>query len=173
MTGHELFVEEMKKRGATPKQINSKAVAIALDVIENTNAYTTLFDARKMAEELEEKVSYNSEVLRSLHTRIDEEKGLLASIKEERAGEAAKQIEYIKAFNDALSKCETAEARDLMRIAQVYMNTVDVKTSYDNTAFIVGLSAILTKSRWPVSELKKINPKLAEVDGESVGWVRI
>lgn len=43
----------------------------------------------------------------------------------------------------------------------MYINTVNINTKYDNTAFIVGLSAILTQTSFePIKELKKINKNL-------------
>jgi hypothetical protein len=47
----------------------------------------------------------------------------------------------------------------------MFVNTVSVETKYDNTAFIIGLAAILSNGRInPISELKKINKKLPDVD---------
>ena len=48
-----------------------------------------------------------------------------------------------------------------MRAAQVFVNAVSVDTKYDNTAFIIGLAAILSKNGiGAMDELKKINSKV-------------
>ena len=72
-------------------------------------------------------------------------------------------------FNESLKNCETPEARDAMRAAQVFVNAVNVDSKYDNTAFIIGLSAILSKNGvGPLETLKKMNPKLFEKSQEGM-----
>ena len=69
--------------------------------------------------------------------------------------------EYIKKFLDSIEKCETAEARDTMKTAQMFVNSVDVDTKYDNTAFIIGLASILSNGQINgIDELKKINKNM-------------
>ena len=76
-------------------------------------------------------------------------------------GEKEVVKKYIEKFERSLSECETPEGRDAMRKMQIFINNVNVETKYDNTAYIVGLSAILGNSPIsPVDELKKINTKL-------------
>ena len=52
---------------------------------------------------------------------------------------------YIDKFFAALNECETPEGRDALKKAQMFVNSVNIKTVYDNTAYINGLAAILTK----------------------------
>ena len=48
-----------------------------------------------------------------------------------------------------------------MRRAQMFVNSVDVETKYDNTAFIVALGAILSDGKiGAIEELRKINPRM-------------
>ena len=59
---------------------------------------------------------------------------------------------------------DNEEGRDTMRIAQMFVNMVDVDTKYDNTAYIIGLAAILSRGGISaIDELKKINKKLPDV----------
>jgi hypothetical protein len=47
----------------------------------------------------------------------------------------------------------------------MFVNSVNIDSKYDNTAFIVGLAAILSNGECgAISELKKINPKLFDED---------
>ena len=68
---------------------------------------------------------------------------------------------YIDVFLKAISDCETQEARDALRTAQMFINSVSVDTKYDNTAFIIGLASILSQGKTgAIDELRKINPKI-------------
>lgn len=61
----------------------------------------------------------------------------------------------------ALDECETAGGKDMLRLAQMFVNSVDVNSKYDNTAYIIGLAGILSGNKVaPIPELKKINRKL-------------
>jgi hypothetical protein len=56
--------------------------------------------------------------------------------------------------------CETPQGRDAMRAAQVFANSVNIQTCYDNNAFIIGLASILAgKEMAPIDVVKKIVPK--------------
>ena len=56
-----------------------------------------------------------------------------------------------------------------MRIARMFVNMVDVDTKYDNTAYIIGLAAILSRGGInAIGELKKINKKLPDVGGSTI-----
>ena len=50
----------------------------------------------------------------------------------------------------------------------MFINSTDVNTKYDNTAYIIGLASILSgdTNSSPIAQLKKINPKLGEVPGD-------
>ena len=77
--------------------------------------------------------------------------------------------EYIANFYKALFDCDTEEGKDVMRTAQVFINSVNVKTVYDNTAFIIGLAAILSGGKvGAIEELHKLNTKIPSVD-EALG----
>lgn len=154
----------MYEQGLMKQSVESKAVTLAYGILNG-------------CETTAEEISENEAKLRKLKTDIAYyERGLLNKRWEfekreeelrkyrQEINEERKEIEgYISEFCEKLKQCETAEARDAMRTAQTYINSVEVETKYDNTAFIVGLAAILAgKTMEPVEELKKINKNLPE-----------
>lgn len=166
MTGLECLREELKRRGATKSQINSNVVGMVLDIVsESGNVYQRTAEAENKLRFVEDQywrmkqeMDLDKKRLEERNEKIVEQIRRAQSTLDEKNDE---YLEYIEAFENALKECETAEGRDAMRIAQVFVNSVDVDTKYDNTAFIIGLSAILTSGRiGAIDELKKVNPKL-------------
>lgn len=77
--------------------------------------------------------------------------------------------EYIDRFYQELSNLETAEARDRLKLAQLFANSVKVETKYDNTAFIVGMAALLSGAKVDVlKEIRALNPRVAKHCPEEV-----
>lgn len=166
MTGLDCLREEMEKRGLTKSQIESKTTAVVLDIIANSgNKYTEIWeneaseskklnDLRREVQDCEDTIKYN----KALISKFNQEVG--------RAKEHRIHCEdYIDEFNKSLMECESETGRDSMKAAQMFVNTVSVDTKYDNTAFIIGLASILSRGGIsPISELKKINKKLPDVD---------
>lgn len=168
MTGLELLQEEMRRRGATPNQINSKAVGMVLDIISGSiskNTYLDIAEAKQHLTNIRNQLSRDEQEMIALRRRIQKEKDEWY-IERNKMNEAMKDlgdeyIEYIENFQKSLMETETPEGRDAMRIAQMFINSVEIDTKYDNTAFIIGLSAILSGNRInAMEELKAINPKL-------------
>ena len=155
MTGLECFREELIKRGLNKAQASTKSVAVALDVLAQSDGkYMREYDLLNEIECLEEderKLRTKNEMLKrsadSEIERVRKEYNLASG--------------YISQWCESLKQCETAEGRDAMRVAQVFIQAVAVDTKYDNTAFIIGLAAILSRGNiGPISELKKINRKI-------------
>lgn len=155
MTSLDCLREELKRRGMTNAQIESTVVAVVLDIVANSgDKYTKIreeeHDTSKRLYELKCQVRYAEEKLERMRKEEEE-------LKQRR-----EQFEdYIDKFNKGLNECETAEGRDAMRTAQVYINLVDVDTKYDNTAYIIGLASILSNGKISaIEELQKINKKI-------------
>ena len=155
MTSLDCLREELKRRGMINAQIESAVVAVVLDIVANSgDKYTKIREAEhetsKRLKELEWQVENAERKLRRMRTE------------EEELRQRREQFEdYIGKFNKGLNECETAEGRDAMRTAQVYINSVDVDTKYDNTAYIIGLASILSNGKISaIEELKKINKKI-------------
>lgn len=170
MTGLDCLREELEQRGFTKSQIDSKVVPAVLDIIASSGSkYSDMWksetDASKRLKETENTIRFNDR-------RIEMQKALLSKYEKETktAMEHRKHCEdYIDEFNKSLRECETQEGRDAMRIAQMYVNSVDVDTKYDNTAYIVGLAAILSRGGInAINELHKINKKLPTIDNWTI-----
>ena len=163
MTGLDCLRKEMKIRGCTKSQIDSSTAAIVLDILADSgNKYKELWQKEEHASErlkaLEGEM-YNfenqSRHLRETVTKLKNELDVLMSHK-------AFCQDYIDEFNKSLEECETAEGRDALRVAQMFTNSVEINTKYDNTTYIVGLASILSGEKInPITELKKINKKLS------------
>lgn len=179
MTGWECFAEEMRKRGMTETQINSKTAAACVDILAETGTeYLSAYDARKETERIRktadrELFNVKSECSRfeDLRDTAKREYRELRDLINKATREAE---EYFESLNNALEKCETEEGRDALRTAQMFINSVKVDTKYDNTAFIIGLAAILSgKKIEPIDELKKINIKLPTIHLGDFGIVKL
>lgn len=166
MTGLELLKEEMEKRGCLKSQIESKVVPIILDIVSQSgNTYTATCREEAHLKEIEQKITWEEHRLSRIKHECESIQNEIKNLKGERNTayrEVAKDvIDYIDNFNKALQEAETPEARDRLRTAQVFVNSVNVDTKYDNTAFIVALASLLTGLPYsPVKELKKINKKI-------------
>lgn len=147
--------DEMKKRGCTDSQINSKAVAVVLDIVSSSgNKYTAIQEEEKECSRLIREFRFEK---RELEHKKAELKDMAYTIncREEYV------TKYIESFNNSLAECETEEGRDAMRRAQVFVNSVSIDTKYDNTAFIASLGAILSDGKiGALEEYKRINPKI-------------
>jgi len=178
MTGLECLRREMKKRGASEAMCKSKTAAMVLDILAETQdgIYAETQEAEEKEASLLKRVRYAEENYSSVEYRlraaeaqlsvinrkITEGKSQLTKAKQKELEDAR---EYIEKFNKSLEQCELPKARDQMRTAQLFMDAAEVNTKYDNTAFIIGLAAILSGGKIaPIDELKKINKKIASYD---------
>lgn len=155
--------EEMERRGFTKSQIESKTAAAVLDILTKSgNKFSSIVEAEAEESKLLSNLRYEQS---SLERSIAKYRATILSLKYElddiiRRGDEAQ--EYIGKFYNALRECETAEGRDAMRRAQVFINSVSVDSKYDNTAYIIALGSILSDGTYgPIEELKKINPKIS------------
>ena len=176
-SGLECLREEMKKRGCNDTQVRTKGVAVALDILATANEngemhiYQDIQEAERQLDDVKREtfnaLSELDRVKRDIRLKRD------SAIKEVEQLNADKTAldNYIEDFKKGLLECETAEGMDRLRAAQMYINTVTVKTCYDNTAFITCLGAILAgQSIGIVKELTKINPELFKTK-EEVDWI--
>lgn len=161
MTGIEMLREELLKKGYTKQQIGSQVVFGVLEVVAGNSIYTEQAHLLAEIDELNKQIAGLQATADMLKTYIDIKTNYVDECVERAFHE---QTELIKTFLDALKSAETPEARDAIRVAQTYINAVDVDTKYDNTAFIIGLAQIL--SVWntaAIDTLHKINPKIGPV----------
>lgn len=154
--------EEMIKRGCTRAMTQNKTVAVVFDILsESGDKYTQM--QKEETEKTQRYQGLERDILKLGNTIRRMENKSLALQKD--INDAIKRKEedlaYITDFMEKLVSCETEEGRDTMRKAQVFINSIDVDTKYDNTAYIIGLASILSGgSIGAITELKKINTKL-------------
>lgn len=144
MTGLECLKEEMTRRGCTKSQVESKTVAVVLEIVANGGSiYTDLTEAKKELEEYREETWQHKTFIHETKKELNEvRKELLA----ERAKLSKRQedaFEYLKEFEHRVMECETPEQRDILRTAQFYVNNTKIMSPQNNTARIIGLALIL------------------------------
>lgn len=158
MTGLDCLKEEMKKRGLNQAQCDSKVAAVVLDILANADTnHTEEYQKKANLQILDAKINSQKMNLKSLEMACEYERTKVLKWRDE--------IEtYVNTLLSELEKCETPEGRDRLKAAQMFVNSVSIDTKYDNTAFIIGLSAILSGGKLaPINELKKINKKIPTV----------
>lgn len=154
MTGLDCLRNELRKRGFAKSQLDSKILPAVLDILAGSGTkYEDMWkdesDASTRLTDLKSEICDKECRLAGLELRADTAKQYLKDYER-----------YIDEFNRGLTECETSEGRDAMRAAQIYINSVDVNTAYDNTAYIIGLASILSRGEiGAISELRKINKK--------------
>ena len=170
MTGLDCLKEEMAARGCTKSQIESKTVLVVLEILANSNGqYSDMDKLEKEIKDLGEQVNALQAEIHRLRQRRDELSLSFSKIIDEIKSEAKLQytvmVDYINGFYESLEKCETPEARDALKVAQMFVNSVDVNTKYDNTAFVIGLAAILSQGKVAaIDELHKINKEIPYIE---------
>ena len=170
MTGLDCLKAEMLKRGFTKQQTESKTVVGVLEILTEANGRYS--DMSRLEEEIKQ-LEYKKYNLEETSARYEREvliyqnnlNSYIQTIKDEADNAYKAQKDYIDLFFKALDGCETPEARDTLKIAQMFVNTVDVDTKYDNTAYIIGLASILSQGKTaPIDELRKINRKIPKFE---------
>lgn len=136
MTGFEMLKQEMLKRGCTKAQTESKLVAIVLDIVAETG---TVYTDLREAEEQMKKINNAEAALRKREKALEEAEEKFR----------AETGDYVEDFKNLLRDCETAKARDALRVAQMFTDSIDIKTAYDNAAYINGLAMLLCGQEIP------------------------
>jgi len=163
MTGLECLRKELKLRGMTESQINSKVVAVTLDILshaDHSTAFTEEWNAEDRIAALNRAKCESEAAAKMAEARMDQFKRDMNARQEELEQDRKRFEKEKEAWRKELEEFQTDEARDRIRIAKFFENRIIVESKYDNTAYIIGLAAILCRSDEPMKELKKMNPKL-------------
>lgn len=166
MTGLDCLKEEMIKRGLTKQQAESKTVLIVLDILSGAEGkYLDLARLEERIEELKEDEeqlkSTIAEYRRKAIACSMELKQIIDSVNAKAIALYQENVKYIRDFLHVLETAETPEGRDALKAAQMFVNTINVDTKYDNTSFIIGLASILSQGRMAAVEaLHRINDKI-------------
>jgi len=173
MNGIECLKTELLKRGFTKQQADSKVVLGVLEILSGSNGQYAKMD--KIIDEVND--LENRKLRLEAETREYEKKrnairdnmeNIIREINDLANRRYNAALEYIERFFKSLDECETPGGRDALKAAQMFVNTVDVDTKYDNTAFIIGLASILSQGNTaPIDELRKINKKIPEIKLEA------
>lgn len=164
MTGLQALKLEMLERGCTRAQTEAKAVAVVLDIIANTgDKYTSEWQDEEEIKKLKSYIAFYNNKLSSEQQEIKSERQQIEKWREEVEERKQEVIRYQQEFNNALRNMETDEARDLLRTVQLFIELVNVKTAYDNTAYIYGLAAIMSRGAVKMpDEMKKVSSELPD-----------
>jgi chromosome segregation ATPase len=141
---YKLLETKLLQMGLSKAQVNCKATEATFVVCANNPEVTELYEVEKRIEKAKRELdnirydaSNEEQRLRSLKSRYQAQECRAQEIQEE-------TNKYIDEFNDALKNCETAEGRDTLRLAQMFVNSVDIESVQNNTAYINGLACILS-----------------------------
>lgn len=127
--------QEMIKRGRPKSQVNSKTVALVLDILADSG--TAFIDAWEAEEKTRVETARLESERQSLKRQIDEYEKMRKATEASFAGKTA----YIKDWYETIKATETAEGRDTMRKAQFYIN--EVRTIATPATYADGLARIL------------------------------
>ena len=86
----------------------------------------------------EEAYEYQKNLAQTLHKKLED-----ATLAEQKCRMKAQDLEKKEKSYDMVLECETEEGREKVRLAQFFMDNVNVDSSYDNTAYIKSLGQIL------------------------------
>lgn len=162
MSGYECLKAELINRGFNKVQAESKVVVGVLDILSNSNGeYSDMYKLNQEIQAQKKQIEIRKMELNHIRNQYD------TYVREaQRLHDEYKK--YIDDFLKAISECETAEGRDALKAAQMFVNSVSVDTKYDNTAFIIGLAQILAQGKTgAIDELRKINSRIPNI-GERV-----
>lgn len=169
----EMFRTKAREAGIRETIINSKCFETCLMFCIEAGEGITGIDFMKWKDEVEADVVRREAEVSDREHRVNQREneiawrdqfvnsGIKRLLTESNSELKARQDE-LRELLAKLDECETAESRDLMKRAQLFIDSVNVETKYDNTAYIAALGAILSApgSFDCIGELKKINRKV-------------
>ena len=159
MTAIDCLKQELERRGATKAQIDSKVAVMVLDIVSGAEGkYMDLSELKKELKIYEDELKHKKRRLDEVSREIEIAEQRLAKFNAEFQKVIDERyrhlFEYIESFYAALNECETAEGRDAMRRAQVFINSVNVETDQNNSMFIQGLALVMAGN--PIGNITKI-----------------
>lgn len=149
MTGIELLKNELKAKGFSDSKIRmnieliTAVVSIVSENKKEVNAARFLYEgAKEMIEKAKQHEAaakrHEAIATRAEYNAKNHDVNAQASEREAIAAESR-----MREIESRIGDMETPEARDRIRLADIYEKMTDRKTCYDNTAYIKGLAAIL------------------------------
>lgn len=150
MSGYELLISKMKELGAIKAQTESKIVEMVVSIMAGNfeSADSRMELLRGIEEEYKRKAEECEAAKEEYFQKTMEESRKVHDLLRIRDIYDDVMSDIREMYNE-LTEAETPSARDRIRIAKIYESKVTVKTCYDNTAYIKGLSAILSGQPLP------------------------
>ena len=162
--------EILKGLGCNGANVLSKAVTLTYGILTKCDK-----EQLREAERLGDEISSMEYRIKQLKEQRDyaleeaKEKNLQETIrlqkKESELNDKAEKIEEeqkkLSELAERINNAADQETKSKIIMAQWFRDNVDVKTAYDNTAFIVGLASVLG-SPAAIDQIQEINPKLFE-----------
>ena len=174
-SGMDCLREELMKRGCSKIQAESQVVAIVLDILSQSDAASEQWKKEKDFRSREQSLAMKKSDLEKREAWLCEEKTALNDAFTSHRKELAEMIEYIESFNKALLESKDPEEANTLKKAQLFINSVNVETPQNNTAYINGLAAILSDGRTGlIWGLKQTKPeKIDGLNSMLEGWINI
>ena len=125
MTGRQIFITEMQKRGMTNQQINSKVLAVALDILSDNEdlIFEMVKDLEDKVVELKSEIRRYEEMATKAETEYLEKKKQFNDFEIALANSALQiwrdSATYIAEWLESLKNCETAEGRGRRRCLSI------------------------------------------------------
>lgn len=127
MYSYEFVRKEMERRGVPTQAMRASAIPVVIDIVANTDRnWTDYAEALKELEHREQCVSIDERIAKSRVER-EAEKLKEEALRETRQARALfekliKMRDEICGWHSELKQCETAEARDKVRLAYIFQN---------------------------------------------------
>ena len=150
MSGYELLVSKMKELGATRQQAESKTVEMVVTILAGD--FETADSRMAVLKDLEDEYRKKARECEAAEGEYRNERyNLRQKLKDLSRVRSifADMMSEMKDMYNELTEAETPAARDRIRTARIYETKVNINTCYDNTAFIRGLSTILSGQPLP------------------------
>lgn len=128
MTGLELLKQEMINRGCNKAQCDSKAVLVVLDIVSKADGkYLLLAELESAIKSKRLEITCLQDQIEELKIDKQKAKKEYEEMEQLRYNRKMKKLQetddYIKQFFEALEQAETPEARDRLRVAQVFIQS--------------------------------------------------
>lgn len=170
MNSIETYRDAMINAGITKQMAESKTAMIALSVLSNNPDLIKVYDIEQIIRDTERKAVQalrRYDCLTDMVERLESKYGSIkanieaSEIYQRTENMCDRMNEYLDRFFESINNCETKEGRDAIKAAQMFVNTVEVNSKYDNTAFIAGMAAILSRTpSMSLDRLEKVNHKI-------------
>lgn len=168
----EVVKETLMNNGLNHSQANSRAAKVTYAICSKNPDLLKLFDTEKEIDKAEKRLNEIKQEIEDKTQELTKKKEINKNVEDKAQKTLDKVKDYIDNFNKAVKECETAEGRDTLKVAQMFVNSVEIQNAQNNTAFINGLACILSngKSGFLFGGFKRITPDEFETDANTMRY---